>query len=130
MVQKDKETGLPKKYVPKGLTKADKKKQVESIKKGTPRPKLDSAPPSKRSSHVVKFEKRYGKKITDLTWISKNLLKMAGIKKVMAKGRAAYNSGSRPNTTATQWAYARLASVLTGGKARQVDKKIWDEYKI
>jgi hypothetical protein len=28
-----------------------------------------------------------------------------------------------------QWARARLASVIMGGKARQVDKAIWDKYK-
>jgi hypothetical protein len=48
-VPKDTKTGLPKKYVPKGLSKADKAKQVSSIKKGTDRPKLKSAPPAKRS---------------------------------------------------------------------------------
>ena len=58
MAKKDKATGLNKKYVPSSLTPADKKKQVESIKRKTERPKLKSAPPSKRSSHVVKFEKR------------------------------------------------------------------------
>ena len=34
-VPKDSKTGLPKKYVPKGLSKVDKAKQVSSIKKGT-----------------------------------------------------------------------------------------------
>ncbi len=28
-----------------------------------------------------------------------------------------------------QWARARLASVIMNGKARQVDKAIWDKYK-
>ena len=32
---KDKKTGLPKKYVPKSLTKEDKEKQVKSIKEKT-----------------------------------------------------------------------------------------------
>ena len=48
----------------------------------------------------------------------------------MDKGKAAYySSGSRPEVSKEQWAYARLASVITGGKARQVDKKIWNKYK-
>ena len=59
-VPKDKSTGLPKRYVPKGLTKADKAKQVKSIKEGKDRPKVKSAPAPKRSSHAVKFEKKYG----------------------------------------------------------------------
>ena len=130
-VPKDKKTGLPKKYVPKGLSKADKAKQVASIKKGTDRPKLKSAPPSKRSKHTVDFEKKYGTKITDDAFISKNLLKREGIKQVLSKGRGAYYSaGSRPNTSAAAWARARLASVLLGRKARQVDKEIWEKYKV
>lgn len=121
---------LPKQYTA-GLSKADKAKQIKSIKEGKDRPKLKSAPPSKRSSFVVRFEKKYGTKITDDKFISKNLLKMEGIKKVLSKGRGAYySSGSRPNVTAEQWARARLASVLMGGAARKVDKKIFDEFKV
>ena len=131
MPQKDKSTGLNKKYVPSSLTASDKKKQVQSIKKGTDRPKLKSAPASKRSSHVVKFEKRYGKKITDDAWIGKNLLRPAGIKQIIKKGVAAYyNAGSRPNVSASQWARARLASALTGGGAAKVDRSILDKYRI
>ena len=44
-------------YVPKTLTKEDKKKQIKSIKDKTDRPKLESFK-SKRSSHVIKFEKK------------------------------------------------------------------------
>ena len=124
-------SGLPKKYVPKGLSKADKAKQVSSIKKGTDRPKLKSAPPSKRSGHVVAFEKKYGTKITNDSFISKNILKREGIRQVLTKGRGAYYSaGSRPNTNSAAWARARLASVLLGRKARQVDKAIWEKYKV
>lgn len=131
MPPKDKETGLNQKYVPKTLTKADKKKQVASIKKGTieDRPKVKSAP-TKRSSLVVRFEKKYGKKISDLDWISKNIIRRPGIDQIMKKGYGAYKSGSRPNTTARQWALARLAGVIMNSPARKVDKKIWDEYKI
>ena len=127
---KDRETGLPKQYVA-GLSKADKAKQVKSIKQGKDRPKLKSAPKTKRSSLVERFEKKYGTKITDDKFITKNLLKAEGLKQVLSKGRGAYySSGSRPNVTAEQWARARLASVLLGGPARKVDKKIWDKYKI
>lgn len=130
-VPKDKETGIAKKYVPKGLSKADKAKQVKSIKEGTDRPKLKSAPDSKRSKHVVAFEKKYGKKISDTGFITKNIISATGRSQIIKKGLGAYRSGgSRPNTSAQQWALARLASVIMGGKARQVDKKIWDKYKI
>ena len=120
---------IPKQYLPKGLTASDRKKQKESILKGKVRPKVDSFK-SKRSSHVVAFEKKYGVKITDDKFIDKNIIRRAGIKKILDKGRGAYfSSGSRPNQTPESWSRARLASVIMGGKARQSDRKIWDEFK-
>ena len=52
------------KYVPKSLSESDKKKQIKSIKEGTDRPKTDYK--TKRSSHVVAFEKKYGEKSSNL----------------------------------------------------------------
>jgi hypothetical protein len=115
------------KYVPKSLTPADKKKQVKSIMEGTTRPKVKSAP-TKRSSHVAKFERKYGYKITDPR-VAKEIISRTGINQILAKGRGAYQSGSRPNTTAQQWALARLASVIMNGPARKVDQEIWNKYK-
>jgi hypothetical protein len=44
------------------------------------------------------------------------------LRAIVKKGEGAYySSGSRPNQTAHSWAYARLASALTGGKAAKVD---------
>tara|TARA_R100001086_G_scaffold249774_1_gene190853 strand:- start:9738 stop:10151 length:414 start_codon:yes stop_codon:yes gene_type:complete len=127
-VPKDKKTGIPKKYVPKSLSEEDRKKQIESIKKGTKRPKVDFD--SKRSSFVVKFEKKYGYKINNFSRIDKEIIKKKGIDLIMDKGRGAYFSGgSRPNQTPQSWSLARLASVIMGGKARKVDKDIWDKYK-
>ena len=129
-VPKDKKTGIPKKYIPKSLSKEDKEKQVKSIKEKKDRPKLKSAK-TKRSSFVVAFEKKYKTKITDKAFINKNILKNKGIEEILKKGRGAYYSqGSRPNTTPTSWALSRLASVIMGGKARQVDKNIWNKYKV
>jgi len=121
---------IPKQYVPDTLTPAQKKKQIKSIREKKDRPKLKNVE-TKRSVHVVKFEKRYGKKITDDAWISKNLLRRAGIKQIISKGIGAYySSGSRPNTTPQQWARARLASALTGGGASKTDKAILEKYKV
>lgn len=121
---------IPKQYVPKSLSPEDKKKQIKSIKEGKDRPKVDSFK-SKRSSHVIKFEKRYGKKITDDEWIGKNLLRPAGIKQILKKGAGAYySSGSRPNQTVASWSRARLASALTGGGAEKIDKDILEKYKV
>jgi len=122
---------INKKYVPKYLSKKDKKKQIKSIKSGStkPRPKLKSAKP-KRSKHVIKFEKKYGKKITDLDFIYKNIIKKKGVDLIFKKAIAAYTTGSRPQTNINSWKFARLASVITGGNARKYDKEIWDKYKI
>lgn len=116
------------KYVPKGLSKKDKEKQIKSIKEGKDRPKVDYK--TRRSSHVVAFEKKYGTKITDDKFISKNIISQTGIDKILDKGMGAYYSaGSRPNVSKEQWARARLASVIMNGKARKVDKDIWEKYK-
>jgi len=118
------------KYVPKSLTPADRKKQIKSIKEGKDRPKVKSFT-SKRSSWVEKFENKYKTKINDYKFISKNIIKKAGIDKILDKGRGAYySSGSRPNQTAESWARARLASVIMGGPARRIDKDIWEKYKV
>ena len=53
--------GDNKKYVPGYLSSADKVKQIKSIEKGTPRPTLKSAK-TKRSSHVINFENKFGYK--------------------------------------------------------------------
>ena len=129
---KDKKSGLPKKYVPKSLSQSDRKKQLKSLRSKTnaPRPQVGSFK-SKRSPWVVKFEKKYKHKITDDAFISKNIISREGIKQILAKGRGAYKSGgSRPNQNPTSWARARLASVILGGKARTVDQKIWNKYKV
>jgi len=128
---KGKKKDIPSNYL-KGLNKADREKQIKSIFEGTIRP--DTKSPEKRSSYVIKFEKKYNKKITDeefIQFIHKNIITRTGQKQIIKKGMGAYfSSGSRPNQTPQSWSYARLASVIVGGPARQSDKKIWDKYKI
>ena len=131
MVEKVKINGkkIPKKYIPDSLSVSDRKKQIKSIQEKTLRPKLKSFK-SKRSSHVEKFEKKYGTKISDFKFISKNIISKTGIDKIMDKGKGAFfSSGSRPNQTPRSWALARLASVIMNGKARKVDIDIWNKYK-
>ncbi len=125
---KGKSRDIPAQYL-KGLKGKDREKQIKSIFEGTIRPKTKA--PEKRSSYVIKFEKRYNKKITDEDWIHKNIITRTGQKKIMDKAMGAYYSGgSRPNQTPSSWAYARLASVLVGGPARKIDKNIYDKYRI
>lgn len=124
-----KERKIPKRYIPKTLSKEDKKKQERSILQEKKRPKLKSFE-SKRSPFVQQFENKYGFKINNFSRINKQIITRAGINKIMAKGRAAYfSSGSRPNQSSESWALARLASVIMGGKARGIDQKIWDRFK-
>ena len=122
---------VPARYVPANLSGADRRKQIKSIFEGTKRPELKSYK-GKRSSWVAKFEKKYGHKISDLKFIYKNIMKKEGVDQILDKGRAAYfTSGSRPNVSSPEaWALGRLASVLLGGPARKVDKKIYTKYKI
>ena len=118
---------IPAQYL-KGLKGKDREKQIKSIFEGTIRPKTKA--PEKRSSYVIKFEKKYNKKITDEDWIHKNIITRTGQEKIKDKAMGAYYSGgSRPNQTPSSWAYARLASVIVGGPSRRIDKDIWDKYK-
>lgn len=128
-----KKNNIPDKYTER-LSKRDRTKQKKNLiksrkmyKKGVyvDRPKLKSYP-KKRSQWIVKFEKRYNRKITDKNFIDKNIISKKGQNKILSKGRGAYySSGSRPNQTSSSWAYARLASVIMGGPARKVDNNIW-----
>jgi hypothetical protein len=127
---KDKDTGLPKKYVPKSLTASQKEKQVKSIKEKRNRPELKGVK-TRKSKWTTKAEK-YFKGNTSISNISKTLkVSPKGLNEIVKKGEGAYYSaGSRPNVSARQWGLARLYSVLFGGKARQIDKDIVDKYKI
>jgi len=126
--KKDKKRNVPQTYVPKTLTKQDKKKQEKSILEGKKRPKLESFE-SKPSPHTKKFEKMYGVKITNKTYITSNLLTKKGQEEIIKKGMAAYfGSGSRPNQTSFSWSMARLASSLTFGPAARVDKDLLLKY--
>lgn len=119
---------VPKQYVPSTLSTVDRKKQVASLVKETKRPEVTSSK-SRRSTHVVKFEKKYGYPITSPR-VGREILTPTGVKKILSKARGAYfSSGSRPGQTPDSWAYARLASVIMGGPARKVDADIFNKYK-
>jgi hypothetical protein len=122
-------------YIPKTLTKKDKKKQSKEIlksiklyKKGKyyTRKKISSFK-SKKSKHILKAQKIYNvekigatKELAKATKCSINSLA-----KIINKGEGAYySSGSRPNQTPQSWGIARLASAITGGKAAAVDYNI------
>jgi hypothetical protein len=125
-------------YLPKRLTRKDRKKQGRELmksrklyKKGLyhARPKVSSFK-SKKSEHILKAEKMYH---VNKIGATDDLSKATGcskksLAKIINKGAGAYySSGSRPNQTAQSWGIARLASSITGGKAAAVDYKILEE---
>jgi len=131
-------TSVPKRYVPKQLSKKDKKKQARELKKSRQaykkgkyhtRNKMKSFK-SKVSPHIIKARKMYKiDKIKPTRKLAKaTKCKLKGLKRMFKKGQGAYfSSGSRPNQTGHSWGYARMASAITGGKASAVDFKIIQE---
>lgn len=80
-----------------------------------------------RSSNAKRFQARYGFPVTDIFRV-KSRFPDTDVDGILAKGAAAYmSSGSRPNTSSFAWRFARLASVLTGAKAYQIDKDLVGE---
>ena len=82
---------------------------------------------SKESPHVVRAKKMFRlKSMKDLQKISaKTGCSVGSLRGIIRKGRGAFaSSGSRPNQTSNSWAYARLASSISGGKAAKYDCKL------
>lgn len=79
--------------------------------------------PVKVSPHIIRAQKIYGTKIIPSKELaSKTGCSINALKQIVRKGEGAYySSGSRPSQTAHSWAYARLASAISGGKASKVD---------
>ena len=122
-------------YLPKRLSRRDKKKQLGMIQKSrrmykkgvyyTRKPVKSFS--TKTSKHILAARKMYNvenivpsKELSEKTGCS-----MAALKKIVNKGEGAYfSSGSRPNQSAQSWGNARLASAITAGKAGAVDYNI------
>jgi hypothetical protein len=129
---------IPLRYLPKRLSKKDRKVYASELKKSQKAYKSGKYHTRKRvksfkkktSKHILKARKIYG--IENIT-ASKELAKKTGcsvnaLKKIVEKGQGAYfSSGSRPNQTGHSWGRARLASSITGGKAAAVDFKILEK---
>jgi len=122
-------------YLPKNLTKKDKRTQKNMLlksrrlyKKGIyyTRKRVKSFT-SKKSSHIAKAQQMYN---VDKIGATNELAKATkcskkALAKIINKGMGAYfSSGSRPNQTAKSWGVARLASAITKGKAAKVDYNI------
>ena len=138
MKLKELEERLPNHYYGK-LSKNNKIKQLKELEKSRKaykskkyydRKKMPSFK-SKKSRHVVDFEKKYCVNITHLPKVEKATgVPIQALKEILKKGRGAYySSGSRPNQSSHSWAYARLGSVLLKRNAYKIDKHILDKYK-
>lgn len=129
---------IKKNYLPSSLSKKDRAKQLQQLKKSIAlykkkkyftREKVKSFK-SKKSQHIIKAEKMYKVKSLKPSKLlaKRSLCSLSALKKIVRKGQGAYySSGSRPNQTAQSWAYARLGSALTGGKASFVDYAILEK---
>jgi len=126
---------FPVRYLPSGLTKKDKKKQIKMLMKSKKLYKQNkyytrkhlSSYKNKKSNHVLNARKIYNiqnvKPTKELA--TKTGCKLSALKKIVKKGEGAYfSSGSRPNQTAQSWGLARLASSITSGKSAAVDYDI------
>ena len=129
-------TRVPMRYVPRTLSRNDRRKQVAMLKRSRRLYKRGQyygrsiklkSYPHVASNHVVTARRMYR---VDRIVPNAALAKVTGcsvgaLKKIVKKGEGAfYSSGSRPNQTPQSWGYARLASAITGGKAAGVDYAI------
>ena len=121
------------KYLPKSLSRSDRKKQLRMLLKSKKMYKQHKYYtrkhvnyPHKTSRHIIKARKMYNTNI----FPSKELAQKTGcsisaLKQIVRKGEGAYySSGSRPNQTPQSWGLARLASAITSGNAAKVDYHI------
>jgi len=123
-------------YLPRSLTPKDRRRQKRAIQKARrmyKRGKYVDRPSVKslrhKSKHIRKALQMYPG-VESVTPRNTKLSAKSGCSKramhrIVRKGRGAYySSGSRPNQSSGSWAYARLASALTGGPASCVDARI------
>ena len=126
---------FPMRYLPKVLTKKDKKTQIKMLIKSKKlykknkyytRKQLPSYK-NKVSNHILNARKIYNiKSITPNKELAiKTGCNLSTLNQIVKKGEGAYySSGSRPNQTPKSWGLARLASSITSGKAAAVDYNI------
>jgi hypothetical protein len=129
---------VPQRYIPKNLSKKEKEFVKRELIKSRKRYKEGKYYTRKniksykyhKSKHIKNAEKIY--KLKNLA-INDELVKKTGcnlctLKKIFKKGQGAYfSNGSRINQKVHTWAYARLASSITGGKASAVDFKLLEK---
>ncbi len=129
---------FPMRYLPKSLSKKDKKTQIKMLMKSKEMYKKNkyytrkkvSSFKNKKSNHILNARKIYNiQNITPNKELSlKTGCSLSALNQIVKKGEGAYySSGSRPNQTARSWGLGRLASALTSGKAAAIDYDIIDK---
>lgn len=127
---------IPDRYL-SGLKGKERQAQIKSIFEGKKRP--ETSVRERKSSATVAFNKKYGDRFKNLKGGKsvENIAKVVGLpykalKEVFEKGEGAYySSGSRPNQTASSWAYGRLyAYIMNMGKVREYDKSVTKKYNV
>lgn len=129
---------VPRRYVPKGLSRRDRNKQIRELRKSRKeykrgkyhtRKKVASFK-SSESPHIRRAKAMYSVKSIAPSAIlaRKTGCTEKALDHIVRKGKGAYfSSGSRPNQTGTSWGIARLASAITGGPAARVDMHILEK---
>lgn len=131
-------TKIPLKYLPKRLSRKDRKiaaielaKSRRLYKRGKYYTRRQVASyPHKTSQHIANAQRIYGARDIrpSRELAAKTGCSIKALHAIVKKGQGAYfSSGSRPNQTAHSWGYARLASAVTGGKSAVVDFDILDK---
>ena len=132
-----KKSRIPKKYIPKYLSKKNKKILRKEINKSRRQYKKQKYHTRKKIKNYKSKKSRWNNRLRNIYNIPpqtnlsiKTLSKLSkcnpnALKKIINKGMGAYySSGSRPNQTPQSWGKARLYSALSGGPASRVDFNI------
>ena len=125
-------------YLPRRITKKDRIKQINELRKSQKLYKKGDYHTRKMISSFVSKPSHFVEDAKKLYQVNKigatnELAKATGcsqsaLAKIINKGEGAYySSGSRPNQTAQSWGIARLGSAITSGKAAAVDYNILSE---
>jgi hypothetical protein len=144
-VAKDKESGLPKKYVSGLSTSTAKARKAHWKKMGKlsdkdprayePAPG-DATAKTKPSKHTLAVRKMMAKEEVVVEKADTSLaakaeksgISIGTLRKVYNRGVAAWNSGHRPGTTPQQWGHARVNSYINKGKTyHTADKDLREE---
>ena len=127
---------VPVRYVPRTLSRKDRRKQIAMLKRSRRlykrgeyygrTTKLKSYPHVSSKHTDVARRMYHVEKIMPSAALAKATgCSVGSLHKIVKKGEGAfYSSGSRPNQSPQSWGYARLASAITGGKAAGVDYAI------